>query len=279
MATFGNNLGYRFTADVVELTADIQCSPAAPVSQDWAVQLWADDAIKIAELPLGSLLPDDQGLMSVSGTAAARIPAGEQFHALSLSLVSGALGVYDSCHDHKEFTSLQRFQQPGLKGAVECHFGTDELVIDIAGIENSRDVGNISGTLALEVWSLEEPYAGDVWSGVPIASLIIGCLHGQSAWSSSHFVAHAAPLPATGYLTLMLREWTPGGYVTRDYRPLERPVNPPSVAESNASKELDESPLAPASTADSSPAPLNEPGVVNSTGSGFVEKVRRYFGW
>lgn len=278
-AAFGNHLGYRFTADVVELTADIQCSTPAPASQDWALQLWADDALQIAELPLGPLLTDDAGQISVSGTATARIPAGEQFHALSLSLVSGADGVYDRVHDRKAFTSLQRFQQPVLQGAVACHFGVDELVIDIDGIKNSRDVGNISGTLAVEVWSLDEPYTGDHWSGVPIASLIIGCLHGQSAWSSNHFVAHAAPLPAVGHLTLMLREWTPGGYVTRDYRFLERPANQPNAAESHAAQEPSESCAIPAIVPDDPPAILDEPLPVKGARSGLMEKVRRCFGW
>lgn len=277
-ATFGNNLGYRFTADVVELNADIQCSPSAPVSQDWALQLWADDAIKIAELPLGPLLTDDLGRISVSGAATARIPAGERFRALSLSLVSGARGVYDCFHDRREFACLQRFQQPCLKGDIECRFGADELTIDIAEIENPRDAGNISGTLALEVWSLEAPYEGDAWNGVLIASLIIGGLNGQNAWFNNRFVAHAAPLPATGHLTLMLREWTPDGYATRDYRPLVRPINPPSVAESSAVQEPGESSVVQAGVAESPAAALDEQIRARGMVSRLVEKVRRYFG-
>ncbi len=35
---------------------------------------------------------------------------------------------------------------------------------------------------------------------------------------------HAAPWPANSELTLMLREWTAAGYVTRDYRLLEQPA-------------------------------------------------------
>ena len=290
-ATFGNNLGYRFTADVVELNADIQCSPSAPVSQDWALQLWADDAIKIAELPLGPLLTDDLGRISVSGAATARIPAGERFRALSLSLVSGARGVYDCFHDRREFACLQRFQQPCLKGDIECRFGADELTIDIAEIENPRDAGNISGTLALEVWSLEAPYEGDAWNGVLIASLIIGCLNGQSACSNNHFVAHAAPLPATGHLTLMLREWTPDGYATRDYRPLAHPINSSNVAkssavqepgesstENSAVQEPGESSVAQAGVAESPAATLDEQIRAKGMVSRLVEKVRRYFG-
>ena len=277
-ATFGNNLGYRFTADVVELNADIQCSPSAPVSQDWALQLWADDAIKIAELPLGPLLTDDLGRISVSGAATARIPAGERFRALSLSLVSGARGVYDCFHDRREFACLQRFQQPCLKGDIECRFGTDELTIDIAEIENPRDAGNISGTLALEVWSLEAPYEGDAWNGVLIASLIIGGLNGQNAWFNNRFVAHAAPLPATGHLTLMLREWTLDGYATRDYRPLARPINSSNVAKSSAIQEPGESSVAQADVAESPAAALDEQIRAKGMVSRLVEKVRRYFG-
>ena len=231
-ATFGDNLGYRFTTDLVELNADIQCSPSAPVGQDWAVQLWADNAIKIAELPLGPLFPDDLGRISVSGAAPVRIPAGERFHALSLSLVSGERGAYDCFHDRREFPRLQRFHQPCLKGSIDCRCSADdELIIEIAGIENPRDADNLSGTLALEIWSLEAPYEDQAWDGVLVASFSIGRLNGQSVWSNARFVAQNAPLPATGYLTLMLREWTPDGYATRDYRPLERPTNPSSAVE------------------------------------------------
>ena len=63
-------------------------------------------------------------------------------------------------------------------------------------------------------------YAGGDWTGVPVASLVLGSLSGQTEWTDCHVTPHAAPLPEAGHLTLMLREWTPAGYVTRDFRAL-----------------------------------------------------------
>ena len=61
-----------------------------------------------------------------------------------------------------------------------------------------------------------------------MASVVLGSLDGQNSWCNCSYISHAAPLPAEGYLTLMLREWTPAGYVTRDYRALEESVTEPA---------------------------------------------------
>lgn len=122
------------------------------------------------------------------------------------------------------------FVQPRLLGEVSAEFSGDEISLQIETIENPRAADNLSGTLALEVWSLDTPYAGGDWCGQPLASVVLGSLDGQNSWCNCSYISHAAPLPAEGYLTLMLREWTPAGYVTRDYRALEEsliePVKP-----------------------------------------------------
>ena len=222
-AAIGTHCGYRFVGDTVELNADIQCYSAAHAGLDWALQLWADDAIKIAELPLGQLFPDNQGKVEVDGSTTAMLPAGGSYHALSLRLVAGFNGVYDCLHDQRNFDVLQGFQQPRLKDPVACRLVGDELVLDIAAIENPRDADNLSGTLVLELWSLASPYFGGAWVGTQIASMVIGCLHGQTDWTDCHYTEHVEPFPEDGDLTLMLREWTETGYVTRDYRSLPCP--------------------------------------------------------
>ena len=219
-ASIGNRFGYRFDGDRVELNADIQCYSPAHAGLDWALQLWANDEIKIAELPLGQLFPDNQGRTEADGVATAMLPAGSLPHALSLKLVSGFNGVHDCLHDQRDFEVPQGFEQPRLRDPVECRLDGEEFFLDIAGIENPREVDNLSGTLALEIWSLDSPYAGGAWQGTQLASLVAGCLQGQSGWAESHFTAKAAPIPEGGHPTLMLREWTEAGYVTRDYRAL-----------------------------------------------------------
>lgn len=222
--TFCGNLGYRFDADQVELQADIAGPCGWPAQSQWALQLWADETVKVAELPLGQLEADAQGLLRVSGIAPAQPPAGDDFHRMSLKLVSGQPGDYAELHDQQTFGLLQSFAQPRLLGAVSCQSSGEEMTIEIESIRNPRAPGNLSGTLALELWALDAPYAGTSWSGTPVASLVIGCLDGQASLEHNRFVVHAAPWPADRELTLMLREWTSAGYVTRDYRLLEQPA-------------------------------------------------------
>lgn len=222
--TFCGNLGYRFDADQVELQADIAGPCGWPTQGQWALQLWADETVKVAELPLGQLEADAQGLLRVSGIAAAQPPAGDDFHRMSLKLVSGQPGDYAELHDQQTFGLLQSFAQPRLLGAVSCQSSGEEMTIEVESIRNPRAAGNLSGTLALELWALDAPYAGTSWSGTPVASLVIGCLDGQASLERNRFVVHAAPWPADRELTLMLREWTSAGYVTRDYRLLEQPA-------------------------------------------------------
>lgn len=228
--TFCGNLGYRFDADQVELQADIAGPCGWPTQGQWALQLWADETVKVAELPLGQLEADAQGLLRVSGIAAAQPPAGDDFHRMSLKLVSGQPGDYAELHDQQTFGLLQSFAQPRLLGAVSCQSSGEEMTIEVESIRNPRAAGNLSGTLALELWALDAPYAGTSWSGTPVASLVIGCLDGQASLERNRFVVHAAPWPADRELTLMLREWTSAGYVTRDYRLLEQPALAAPVA-------------------------------------------------
>jgi DNA uptake protein ComE-like DNA-binding protein len=101
---------------------------------------------------------------------------------------------------------------------VVCSLTNGVAELAIEAITNPRAADNLSGTMSLEVWALDAPYAGGSWAGSPVASLVLGVLAGGSAWTDCHFSVPAA-MPAEGAaLTVMLREWTPAGYVTRDYR-------------------------------------------------------------
>ncbi len=264
--TFCGNLSYRFDADQVELQADIAGPPGWSGQGQWALQLWADDTVKVAELPLGLLEADEQGLLRVSGLATAQPPAGDNFHRMSLKLVSGQPGDYAELYDQQAFGLLQGFAQPRLLGAVDCQSNDEGLTIEVESIRNPRAPGNLSGTLALELWALDAPYAGGSWSGTPVASLVIGCLDGQASLEHNRFLVHAAPWPANSELTLMLREWTAAGYVTRDYRLLEQPAQAAPVAPAPepvpaAAPEAESAPV-PAATA--TPAQAGVPAAIDS---------------
>jgi hypothetical protein len=108
--------------------------------------------------------------------------------------------------------------QLALVGNCGYRIQDNRVVINIEEIASRRDQGDISGTLSIELWALTQPYEGGGFSGTALAGTQIGELYGQ------HFLANCRydlllqePPAGTWYLTLMLREWTDAGFVTRDY--------------------------------------------------------------
>lgn len=92
------------------------------------------------------------------------------------------------------------------------------VTIKVDEIHNHRDHGNLSGTLALELWGLKQPYSGGDFQGVALAGTRIGEVSGQHFLSGCVYdLVFQDPPPGTWYLTLMLREWNGTGYITRDH--------------------------------------------------------------
>jgi hypothetical protein len=105
-----------------------------------------------------------------------------------------------------------------LTGACGCAVENGRVVITIDEIANHRDLGDLSGTLAIELWALERPYSGGGFAGTPLSGTSIGELAGQRALTDCRYdLLFQAPPPGTWCLTLMLREWTAAGHLTRDY--------------------------------------------------------------
>ena len=224
VAWLGETHGYRIDGDDVFINAEIFCHEAQLAGQQWALQLWSEMGVVIADLPLGELSPNGSAAIQVSGTTTVLPPADREAHLFSLVLTSRSGDEVELIEDFASYPQPVIFSQPRMKGTVCCSFAGDQLSFDIGCIENPRPADNLSGTLALELWVLDAPYAGGGWNGIPVASLVLGTLGGQNSWCDWQVATHAAPLPADGHLILMLREWTPAGYVTRDYRSLSRPT-------------------------------------------------------
>ncbi len=113
--------------------------------------------------------------------------------------------------DSMASTALQLQQPCGYR------IHNNQISINVSAIKNNRNFDNISGTLALELWALRQPYRNEQFDGVALAGTALGEIYGQ------HFVGPCVydlqfHEPPTGqwYLCLMLREWTEMGYVTRD---------------------------------------------------------------
>ncbi len=105
-----------------------------------------------------------------------------------------------------------------LTGGCGYEIQNDRVIINISEIANHRELENISGTLSIELWALDKPYTGAEFNGLALAGTPIGELFGQHSLSNCRYELNfQEPSAGTWYLTLMLREWTGMGYLTRDY--------------------------------------------------------------
>lgn len=108
--------------------------------------------------------------------------------------------------------------QIALSGSCGYTVNDDRVVVTVNEIANRRQVGDVSGTLSVELWALKQPYAGGSFNGVALAGTSIGEVSGQHYLADCRYdLIFAEPPAGTWFLSLMLREWTEMGYVTRDY--------------------------------------------------------------
>ncbi|MBK6357013.1 MAG: helix-hairpin-helix domain-containing protein [Betaproteobacteria bacterium] len=249
LAFIGETHGYCFDGDSVQINAELNFSDAAlSAASQWALQLWSSVSgfpdqqlagVKVAELAVYPAA----GYQNLAATVAAMPPAGTDEQEMALALVFWDENGVPSVADLAVYPVAESFVQPKLSGNVTCSLADGMATLTVDAIENPRTEDNLSGTLALELWALDEPYAGGSWQGVPVASMILGVLGGGNALTDCNFVVPAAAPEGPGVLTLMLREWGPAGYVTRDYcnlsleAPAKTKAKPKAAAKKAAAKE------------------------------------------
>lgn len=220
-ARFADPQGYRLEGDEAHLHAGVTVDAGAPDGADWALQLWACEpgglrGIKVAELPVGCL--PAAGMTSVEGWTTALPPAGQAAHTMVLALASGAAGFFDRIHDLAVFPVEAQFRQPCLQAPVTYRFEGGEVEVCVGCVANPRDADNLSGSLGLELWALPQPYEGGAFAGFLIAGGELGRVAGQAGIEALRLtLPAAAPPPGSWHIVLMLREWTPAGFLTRDY--------------------------------------------------------------
>lgn len=239
--SLGQNHGYRFEGDRAILNAELAWVPSRVPSRDedaagrdehWALQLWACEhpyqggplrGIKVAEaalqLPDAQQLPSDGDVERLEAEAFAQLPPTQREYAMVLVLASGTRGTYDQVHDFSNYAARQQFAAPHLDGSVGYRIEHDEVVLQAEGIRNPRAEDNLSGSLALELWALVEPYVGGAFTGSRLAAVDLDRLAGQRELRSLEQRTWLTEAPAgTWHVALMLREWTAGaGYITRDF--------------------------------------------------------------
>jgi DNA uptake protein ComE-like DNA-binding protein len=232
--SLGESHGYRFEGDTAILNAELAIAPAGTndglvLSQQYALQLWACETphqggpvrgIKVAEaaLALPHALPDQENREHLEAAAAAQLPPVQREYAMVMVLASGRAGAYDQVHDFSNYQARQQFAGPHLEGSVGYRVEDDAVVLQAEKVRNPRARDNLSGSLALQLWALPAPYTGGAFSGALLASAELDRLAGQAELHGvAQRVARARPVAGTWCLSLMLREWTSAGYVTRDY--------------------------------------------------------------
>lgn len=267
----GRNHGYCLDGDFVHLNADVSLAAADLADgRRWSLQLWANaggfdaaalSGVKVAEL---ALVPA-AGAFNVADCVAALPPAGCAPQTMALALVGQGTDGTVTVRDLAVYPAAQTFLHPLLHGTVRCELKDGVAAIAIESIASPRSPDNLSGTLALEVWALDSPYTGGAWSGTPVASLVLGTLAGGSAWNDCHYSVPAATAQPGAALTVMLREWTPSGYLTRDYRnlPAAAPVAEKPVVKPAAAKPAVAKPAAAKATAKAATKPAAAPALVS----------------
>jgi len=234
-ARLGNSHGYRFDGDTVSLNAKFTVVDPLAHQQAWALQLWACASApvcgnnltghlvaEVALPPIGEIADEVE---SFEVRAFANTPAGASEHVMVLALVSGGRGQFNEVHDLASYGRREQFAQPRLQGSVGYRIEGNRVQVNVERIENPRGVNNLSGSLALELWALNAPYQGGVFEGQPVAGVILGSLAGQTEWMNQSLdLIYNRPSAGQWFYTLMLREWTASGFITRDYTNFTTPV-------------------------------------------------------
>ena len=108
-----------------------------------------------------------------------------------------------------------------LDGTCQFSVSSNRVLLGIDAIRNHRDIGNLSGSLAVELWAMKQPLnctEPESEDGAQrLAATTIGEIRGQ------HFVPDCRydllfdqPAPGSWQIALLLREWNGHGYSTCD---------------------------------------------------------------
>ena len=118
-----------------------------------------------------------------------------------------------------------QLKQLALNGNCRYNLDGNHVHLTIEEIANNRIAGTLSDDLSVELWALPSPYQDGQFSGHPLAGTQIGQLNGQQGFRNWEY-SQALQMPPEGlwHVTLMLREWQNGEFVTRDYVNFPDPV-------------------------------------------------------
>jgi DNA uptake protein ComE-like DNA-binding protein len=254
LARFGFSHGYRLEGDSALLNAHIDLSPsAARVASSFALQLWACEephrggplsGFKIAEAPIS--LSGLDAASRLDAVAFAHPPAAaltrisdardsvSRDFSMVLVLAAGAPGAFDQVHDFANYPARERFVVPHLGGAAGYKLHDDGSVsLHVEQVFNPRSADNLSGSLSLQLWSVDKPYAGGELNGTLLATRELGQVRGQESITVQDELRSVLTRAVGGasHLVLALCEWTALGYLARDYCNFAEPQRAAAVGE------------------------------------------------
>ncbi len=241
LARLGARHGYRFEGESVSLNAMFEIRDAAAHGRVWALQLWACPIAPVDSVafsghlvaqaalpPIGEVADENEGFEVRSFACP---PAGSNAFTMVIALVSGRKGQFDELHDFAAYACPEKFIQPKMQGNIGYRLDGKRVRIDVEKIENPRPADNLSGSLSLELWALPQVYTGGAFHGAPLAGVIFEALPGQQETIFKSFdLPFTRPPKGTWQIVLMLREWTPAGFVTRDFTNFSERVSFPEEA-------------------------------------------------
>jgi helix-hairpin-helix protein len=224
----GAHHGYRFDGDQVFINADLNVPPYFSGGA-WSLELWACDepysagplaGVKVSEVDLRVPTPIAQHTHHVETCAPARVPPHGLDRTMVLALVERGPEGQRTVQDFSNYGQRQSFLAPHLEGAVGYAVSGQSVQLEVEGIVNSRALGNLSGTLALELWAFASAHAASLGEGKRLAAAELPRVAGQHRLAATRVSApFSEPLPGRWQLALRLCEWTEElGYVTRDER-------------------------------------------------------------
>jgi competence ComEA-like helix-hairpin-helix protein len=235
LARLGASHGYRFEGDRVHINAMFTVLDPAAHQLNWSLQLWACPAAPagpakirgelVAEAALPPIGEVADEIESFDVSAPVCLPTGQADHCIVLALVAGNAGKAVVAQDFAVYPRREYFPHPRMMGGVGFHIEGGRVKIEVERIENPREASNLSGTLALELWALCEPYQGGRFNGISLAGVAFDALSGQCEYRQrSHDLPFTTPPAGTWNLVLMLREWTAAGFGTRDFTNFNVPM-------------------------------------------------------
>lgn len=222
----GAQHGYRFDGEQVFINAELNVPPYFS-GGSWSLQLWACEqphfngplsGVMVSELDLSLPTPLAHHVHRVEREVVAHLPPHGADCAMVLALVEQGSDGRHVVQDFSNYGQRQSFAAPHLEGAVSYAIADREVLLQAESVVNSRALGNLSGSLSLELWAQPVSEAAD--EGRCLAALALPRLAGQFRLAPLQGRApFAEPAPGQWRLALLLREWTQAhGYVTRDRR-------------------------------------------------------------